>query len=129
MDNVANMLTTIVNAQRVGKERAVVSSTVFKERLARFLQEKGAIAKVRIQETDKGKLIMSLSYDKGRPKIVEAKRISRPGGRSYVGYANLPYRGKRPGFYVVSTSEGLMDEQEARKKKLGGELICAVWEA
>jgi len=129
MDRVGDMITTIVNAQRVGKERVAVPFTVFHERLASFLQKKGAVAKVRTQKRDKGKLILTLLYEGERPKILEGRRLSRPGGRVYVGYKELPYRGGRPGFYVVSTPDGLMDEEEARKKKVGGELICAIWEA
>lgn len=129
MDTVANMLTILVNAQRVGKERVAIPHTRFKEQLANILKAKGAIARVRVQGETKPRLIITLSYKGGRNGLYSTRRLSRPGRRVYTTYDQLPYTGGRPGFYVVSTSQGLLDEQAARARKLGGELICAVWQA
>ena len=127
MDTVGNMLTAIVNAQRVNKERVAVPHSVFSERLARLLQEEGLVAKSRVQEGIRKRLIITLLYDNGVGVIQQAKRVSKPGARRYVTKQELPNAGKRPGIYIVSTSEGLMNQKKARQKGLGGELLGEVW--
>jgi len=126
MDTLANMLTAILNAQRVGKARVVVPYSKQKESLARLLHERKLVGAYRVQEGATPKLVVTLIYDDAKPKIRGLKRISKPGLRQYVRYSQLPYSGNRPIFYVVSTSKGLMDEVKARKEKLGGELWCEV---
>lgn len=128
MDPVADMLTTLVGAQRVGKERVAVPYSRFKEQLAGLLQKKEAVAAARVQEGSRPKLIITLAYRDGKPKVRCARRLSRPGRRRYVTKEKLPWASGRPGFYVVSTSAGLMDEVEARRRGLGGELVCEVWQ-
>lgn len=129
MDTIANMLVALVNAQKVGKERVVVPYSQLKESLVSVMQKKGVVLKFKIKDGVKPKLVVTLAYDKEKPKISEVRRISKPGCRVYVTCKELPYCGGRPGFYIVSTSSGLMDEREAKKRKLGGELICVVWRA
>lgn len=128
MDTVANMLTTIVNAQRVGKERVAIPYSRFSKELLEFLQKKGVLAKVRVQESPRAKLVVTLAYDEEeRPKISGVKRISAPGRRSYIKHSAIPFTYQGYGFLVLSTPEGLMDDSQARKKGVGGELICAIW--
>lgn len=130
MDTVADLLTAILNAQRVGKERVALPYARFAEALARLLQERGLVAAVRVQEGTRPKLVLTLDYrEDGQPRITGVRRLSKPGRRWYVGGSKLPYRGRRPGFYVVSTSQGLMDAERARAARLGGELVCEVIEA
>jgi len=126
MDTVANMFTTLINAQRVGRERVAVPHSRFKEQLAHLLRDKGVVSRVRLQEGVKPKLVITLLYDDGVPKVGEYRRLSKPGRRLYVTHDTLPHRGGRPGFYVISTSRGLMDEVTARHDKIGGELICEI---
>lgn len=128
MDPVADMLTTLVTAQRVGKERVAVPYSRFKEQLAGLLQKKEAVAAARVQEGSRPKLVITLAYRDGEPKVRRARRLSRPGRRRYVTKEKLPWTSGEPGFYVVSTSAGLMDEVEARRRGLGGELVCEVWQ-
>ncbi len=129
MDTIANMLVALVNAQKVGKGRVVVPYSQFKESLINVMQKKGVVVKYKVKDGVKPKLIITLAYDdKGSPKIHELRRVSKPGCRVYNTYNDFPHRGGRPGFYIVSTSHGLMDEIEAKQKKLGGELICVVWQ-
>lgn len=101
MDAIANMMTTLVNAQRVKKERVAIPHSAFKERLARFLQEKNLIDAMRVQEGTKPKLILTLKYADGRGKVESVRRISKPGYRQYIGYQDLPYMAGRPGCYVL----------------------------
>ncbi len=129
MDPLGNMLNTLVNAQKVGRPRIAVQHSLFKEQFAKLLQNKGLVAKIRVQADTKPKLIVTLSYDEsGQPLIVSASRLSKPGRRSYVRSNKLPHVGNRQGLYIVSTSQGLMDQKEARQKGLGGELICVIWQ-
>ncbi|MCE9642798.1 MAG: 30S ribosomal protein S8 [Candidatus Andersenbacteria bacterium] len=128
MDSVANILTILLNGQRVGKERVAVPYSKFAKNFLDFLKKENLIGDVRLQETPIAKLVVSLAYeDDETPKIAGAKRISKPGRRVYVGSDNLPYSQQDNGMIIVSTSEGLMDEKHARGKKVGGELICAIW--
>ena len=128
MDPIADMLTSLVNAQRVGKKRVAVPYSHFKKNLLTTLQEQGYISSVRVQESPKSKLVVSLAYDDfGNPKIRGVKRMSSPGGRMYARHAKMPYSYEGYGTIIVSTSRGLMDEKKARKDKVGGELVCAIW--
>jgi small subunit ribosomal protein S8 len=124
MDTIADMLTTLANAQRVGKERIAVPHSRFKEQLVRLLKEKGAVAGVRVQDTARPKLVITLAYENGQPRVRQAIRLSKPGRRMYVGHNQLPWAVEGVNSYIISTSEGLMDERGARTKGLGGELIC-----
>lgn len=128
MDTVSNILTILMNGQRVGKKRVAVPYSKFAESLLAFMKKSDFIGDVRTQESPIAKLVVSLSYtESGKPKISGVKRISKPGRRVYAGAANMPYTHQDSGMVVVSTPQGLMDEKHARGKKVGGELICAIW--
>lgn len=121
------MLVSLVNAQSVNKKRVAVPYSQFKASLLKLLQAKGMIAKVRLQESAKPKLIVSLAYENGQPKLHGLSRLSTPGQRIYASHKHIPYIYDGTGFVIISTSQGLVDDREARAKKLGGELVCKVW--
>ena len=128
MDVIANALTSVLNGQRVGKKRVAVPYSKNKEALMKFLARKGVIAHVKTQESPKNKLVVTLAYDeKGNPAIHGIRRYSKPGLRKYAHAVNMPYFKKGSGFIVVSTSQGIMDAREAKKKGIGGEIICTLW--
>lgn len=128
MDTVANMLTALVNAQRVKKERVAVPHSQFTQRLLAVLKDHGRIADFRVQEGPQAKVVVTLAYRSGKqPQLSGMRRISSPGGRRYVVHTKLPYPKHGEGFYLISTSRGVMDEVRARKEKLGGELMCEIW--
>jgi small subunit ribosomal protein S8 len=127
MDSIANMLTIISNGARTRKKRVLVPYSGVKKEIAELLKAEGMVAALRVQEGKKPQLVITLAYAKERPRIVEAKRLSKPGQRRYLGYKQLPRTGGRPGFYMVSTAVGLLTAEAARKKSLGGELIGAFW--
>lgn len=128
MDTVGNMLTTIVNAQRVRKERVALPYSRLNEKLVELLVAQKRLATFRVQEGTPAKLIVTLQYDPtSLPGIRGVRRISRPGARHYVSREDLPYPTHGEGFYVVSTPQGLMSETQARKSGLGGELIGEIW--
>lgn len=128
MDTVANMLTTLINAQRVGKRRVAIPYASFTKELLEFLQQRGLVASVRVQEAPKAKLVVTLAYDdNNQPAIHGVRRLSKPGSRYYSRSTAIPYRYAKIGFILLSTSKGLKDDRQARREKVGGELICAIW--
>lgn len=128
MDPIADMLTSLLNAQRAGKKRVAVPYSRFKKELLDMLAQRGSIAHVRTQESPRAKLVVTLSYDEqGQPALRGVKRISKPGRRVYTGSQKIPFTHAQIGFLVISTSNGLMDDMQARRQKTGGELVCAIW--
>ena len=126
MDTIANMLTTILNAQATGKQRIALPYSRFKESLAKLLKEQGWIASVRVQEGPTHKLIVTLAYDEdGKPRLSGARRLSKPGLRRYAKSSDIPFADQ--GVIVISTPQGLMDGAKAREHSVGGELICHIW--
>lgn len=129
MDTIANMLTSLLNAQRVRKDRVAVPYSRKREALGRLLQAKGLLANLRVQEGPQSKIIMTLLYDTVtlEARIHGVKRISSPGRRRYVKRNAIPYPFNSTGSFIVSTPQGLMDDKAARKQGLGGELVCEIW--
>ena len=127
MDPIGDMLTSLINAQRAGKARVAVPHSKFKKQLLDFLVQKGMVDHVRMQESPRSKLVVTLKYPNGEPAIRGVRRISKPGQRVYASAARMPYSYQSIGFVVISTPQGLIDESQARRQKVGGELICAIW--
>lgn len=128
MDPIADMLVAISNAQRNRAERVSVPYSGFKKALLETLKEHEYIGSFREQEGIPGQLIISLSYNEDKsPRINGVKRLSTPGNRKYVTSKTLPYTYTGYGKVFISTSKGLYESEKARKEKLGGELVCAIW--
>jgi len=122
------MLTTIINAQRIGKQRVAVPHARFSLALAELMKEKGLVSAVRVQEGTRPKLVVTLAYDNsGKARIHGVKRLSTPGRRVYAGKQEIPFSKAVNGSVLVSTPQGLMDDAAARKQGLGGELVCEIW--
>lgn len=121
------MLVSLVNAQRVGKERVAIPHSKFSESLLRVFQDKGLISSFRVQDGPQPKLIITLAYSAGAPVMQGARRISKPGRREYQASSTIPYSNHGGGFFIISTSSGLYDDMTARKEGLGGEIVCEVW--
>lgn len=128
-DPVADMLTRIRNAVAVGHERVAMPSSKLKVRIAQILVDEGFIDRFDVSEdAHRRELKLVLRYgDRRRPAIEGIKRISRPGHRVYRGSAELPRVQGGLGVAVVSTSQGLLPDREARRRRLGGEVVCEVW--
>ncbi|GBD34644.1 30S ribosomal protein S8 [bacterium HR35] len=127
-DPIADFLTRIRNGLRVKKKKTSAPYSKLKLAICKILKEKELINDFKIQENEgKKTLIVFLKYDEnGEPLIEDIKRISKPGRRVYLGYRELkPVRGGF-GFRIISTSRGIMTDVEARKRKLGGEVICEI---
>lgn len=128
-DPVADMLTRIRNAGRAGHPVAEVSHSRLKSEIARILKREGYIADF-VSEAQEGKKVLRLhlKYLADRvPAIRGLRRVSKPGLRRYAGVEDLPKVMGGMGIAIVSTSRGLMADREARKNRLGGEVICYVW--
>ena len=128
-DPIADFLTRIRNAILVNKVSVVCPSSKLKHRMAEILQEEGYIEAVSRQEDNlQGVLSMTLRYDNdNRPAIRGLKRISRPGQRTYVPAKEVPNVRNGLGIAIVSTSSGVMTDRDARKRGVGGEILCEVW--
>lgn len=129
-DPIADMLTRIRNAQAAKKPEVVMPYSKLKHTLADILASEGYIAAVAVNDGDgsvKKGLTLGLKYSAGKPMIRRIDRISTPGRRVYVGVKKLPYVFDNLGIAIISTSKGLMSNKQARKQRIGGEVICEVF--
>ena len=126
-DPISDMLTRIRNAQSVQKASVLIPASKVKTGIARVLKNEGYIADFRDSELDgKPALEVTLKYQHGRGVIETMKRVSRPGLRQYRGKDDLPKIQNGLGIAVVSTSEGIMTDAQAREAGQGGEILCIV---
>lgn len=145
-DPIADMLTRIRNANRVNKEEVVIPASRMKVGIAKILREEGFIKHYKVVRTNKKGRKPQGGRDKGSPLdgqseiriflkygpkqekvIMGIERLSSPSLRRYVRSTDIPYIQGGLGITIVSTSGGLMTGKQCRKKKVGGELLCAVW--
>jgi small subunit ribosomal protein S8 len=126
-DPISDMLTRLRNAGAAHLPTVEFPYSRIKESVARILQSEGYVANVAVEGDVKKKIKVQLKFN-GKKSVIEGlKRISTPGLRRYVGAAKIPRVRGGLGVAVVSTSEGLLTDAQARKKNLGGELLCYVW--
>jgi small subunit ribosomal protein S8 len=128
-DPIADMLTRIRNASSARHEKVVVPASRLKLRIAEVLREEGFIKEfVRHDDGVQGAITIVLKYTSDRtPAITDIKRVSKPGLRRYVPTDEIPRVLNGMGIAILSTSKGVLVDREARKQKVGGELICTVW--
>ncbi|MGB8361473.1 MAG: 30S ribosomal protein S8 [Acidimicrobiia bacterium] len=128
-DPIADMLTRIRNAVAVGHERVAMPASKMKVNIAQILVDEGYVDRFEVTGNGhRSELELVLRYaERRRPVIEGLKRVSRPGHRVYRGATELPRVQGGLGVAVVSTSKGLMPDREARKRRLGGEIVCEVW--
>jgi len=128
IDPISDMLTRIRNAGRALLPTVAMPHSRIKESIAQILKQEGYVADVAVDgKTAKKTIKIKLKYE-GKKNVIEGlKRISTPGLRRYVGSTEIPRVLGGLGVAVVSTSEGLMTGTQAKKKNLGGELLCYIW--
>ena len=128
-DPIADMLTRIRNATLALHPETRMPSSKLKEEIARILSEEGYIDGYKVDDIRVGKeLTVTLRYGSDRQPILEGlQRISKPGRRVYTGAADVPRVLGGIGVAIVSTSDGVMTDREARRRKVGGEVLCEVW--
>ncbi len=128
-DPIGDMLTRIRNASSARHEKVLVPKSRLKIRIAEVLKEEGFIKDFVVhQDGVQGAITILLKYSGDRePAISDIKRVSKPGLRRYVPNDSIPRVLNGMGIAILSTSKGVLVDREARKQKVGGELICTVW--
>ena len=128
-DPIADMLTRIRNASNQKHSSVEIPMSKLKLEMARILRESGFVVNYRVDGEGKDKKIsVQLRYSRNDiPVITGLKRISKPGCRVYVGKDDVPRVIGGIGIAILSTSRGLLSDKEARKDKVGGEVLCYIW--
>ena len=128
-DPISDFLTRLRNASKAGLAECVTPHSNLRESLAQILKTEGFVREVSTSADDRGHktVVVTMKYVDGTPVITGLKRASTPGRRLYFSYSDLPRVLNGLGIAIVSTSKGLMKDQDARRNKLGGELVCTVW--
>ena len=127
-DPIADMLTRIRNAQAVRKSSVLVPYAKLKMNLANILVKEGYVSAVeKIGSDAKPQIKIALKYINKESVLKNLKRVSKPGRRIYMKKKSLPYVLNNLGIAVISTSQGLMTNKDARQKNLGGEIICEIY--
>ncbi|MCS7233625.1 MAG: 30S ribosomal protein S8 [Synergistetes bacterium] len=128
-DPIGDMLTRIRNANIVYHESVDIPLSKIKLEIAKILKREGFIKGFKLVKEDKIPMIrIFLKYGPNKEKVIAGlKRVSKPGRRVYVGKDNLPKVMGGLGIAILSTSNGIMTDKEAREKGIGGEVLCYVW--
>jgi len=123
------MLTRIRNALRAHHDQVLIPASRVKMEIARILKNEGYIQKYTLmEEKPQSKIRISLKYLPDRsPAISDINRVSTPARRIYVGKEKLPRVNGGLGVAIVTTSKGIMTDREARRRQLGGEIMCTIW--
>ena len=128
-DPIGDMLARIKNAQLRNHKMIKLPSSKFKTKIAEVLKNEGFIIdyKIESKESNTYDLLINLKYNSGSPVISTIERISKPGRRIFSSAQSLPKINNGLGIAIISTPKGVMTDIEARKQKLGGEIICKVF--
>jgi small subunit ribosomal protein S8 len=127
-DPIANMLTSIRNALQVRKETVDIPASKMIGKILEIFKDGFYIEDFRLLKTDtQGTYRVYLKYEQKKPVILGLKRISSPGLRVYVSGTKIPRVLNGLGTAVISTSKGVVTDHEARKLRIGGEVICHIW--
>lgn len=129
-DSIADFLTRIRNSAKAEHRYIDVSWSKIKENIAEILKSNGFVENYLIKkdQDNRGTIRVFLKYGEGRKPVIQGlKRISKPGLRKYVGHEDIPHFYGGLGLSIISTSNGVMAGNEARKRHIGGELLCLVW--
>ena len=128
VDPIGDMITRIRNAQLRALNKVTIPSSKFRARILDVLKQEGYIANYKISSDNKKEsLLVDLKYSNGLPVIKEIKRVSKPGRRIYARAGSIGKIQNGLGLAIVSTSMGIMSDNDARTKNIGGEIICRVF--
>lgn len=129
-DTIANMITSIRNANLEKTKTVQVPATNITKNIGRILLQEGFIQNFREHQENKNYfLVLTLKYQgrKKKPYITTLRRISKPGLRMYSNHKEIPRVLGGMGIVILSTSQGILTDREAREKQVGGEILCYVW--
>ena len=126
-DPIGDMLTRIKNSQMRNHKNVQLPSSKFKVKIAEVLKMEGYIIDYKVSDDIKPNLKINLKYNSGNPVISTIERISKPGRRIFSSAESLPKINNGLGIAIISTPKGVMTDLDARKQKIGGEIICKVF--
>ena len=128
-DPISDMITRIRNAQLRALNTVTIPNSKLRARILEVLKEEGYISNYKETSSEKNNkfLLVDLKYNNGIPVIKEISRVSKPGRRIYTKADSIPKIQNGLGIAIVSTSKGIMTDNDARSKKVGGEIICRVF--
>ena len=127
-DPIGDMIARVKNAQARNHKKVELPSSKFKVKIAEILKSEGFIKEFKVNTTDnKSTLSLDLKYHSGNPVISSFERVSKPGRRIFSSAESLPKINNVLGIAIVSTPKGVMTDIDARKQKIGGEIICKVF--
>ena len=127
-DPIGDMIARVKNAQARNHIKVELPSSNFKTKIADILKNEGFIKDFKIVENDKKPILtLELKYHSGNPVISNFERVSKPGRRIFSSADSLPKINNGLGIAIVSTPKGVMTDMDARKQKVGGEIICKVF--
>ena len=129
VDPIGDMITRIRNAQMRLLNNVKIPGSKFRAKILHVLKQEGYISDYKFlsENNSKGILSVDLKYNNGMPVIKEIKRVSKPGRRIYARADSIPKIQNGLGLAIVSTSKGIMTDNDARSKNIGGEIICRVF--
>ena len=129
VDPIGDMITRIRNAQMRSLDKVSIPNSKFRAKILDVLKQEGYISnyKISTEGNNKSFLVVDLKYYNGLPVIKEIKRISKPGRRIYARADSISRIQNGLGLAIVSTSKGIMSDNDARNKNIGGEIICSVF--
>ena len=127
-DPIGDMLARLKNSQKRNHKKVELPSSKFKMKIAEILKSEGYIIDYEVKsEQNKSNLRISLKYNSGNPVISSIERVSKPGRRIFSSAESLPKVNNGLGIAIISTPKGVMTDIDARKQRVGGEIICKVF--
>ena len=127
-DPIGDMIARVKNAQSRSHKKVELPSSNFKSKIADILKNEGFIKDFKVLTVDKKQVLsLELKYHSGNPVISNFERVSKPGRRIFSSANSLPKINNGLGIAIVSTPKGVMTDMDARKQKIGGEIICKVF--
>ncbi|MBT3690548.1 30S ribosomal protein S8 [bacterium] len=126
-DPIADMLTRIRNAVAINKPEVILPYSKIKHEIAKILKSEGYVSDIEKVEDNFNSLKLVLKYNNKESVISHIKRVSKPGRRVYIGRQEIPYILNDLGIAILSTSQGVMSNRQARRARVGGEIICEIW--
>ncbi len=127
-DPIGDMLARLKNSQKRNHKKIELPSSKFKAKIAEILKSEGYIIDYEVKsDQNKSNLSISLKYSSGNPVISSIERVSKPGRRIFSSAESLPKVNNGLGIAIISTPKGVMTDIDARKQKVGGEIICKVF--
>jgi len=128
-DPISDFLTRLRNASKARLDECVMPHSNLKQNVAAILKTEGYVSDYSNGTDEQGHktLVVKMKYVDGAPAVTGLKRVSTPGRRLYFRYTEIPRVLNGMGMAIISTPKGLMPDREARRQRLGGEVICTVW--